>query len=63
MLGLGARQCVQVGRQVEGMPGRADRFGQRFFRQVHGLISHPAIIGDGLRGFDAFRPWRDTLTR
>ena len=32
MLGLGAGQRVQVGGQVEGMPGRADGFGQRFVR-------------------------------
>ena len=31
VLGLGARESVQVGGQVEGMPGRADGFGQRFF--------------------------------
>ena len=46
VLGLGARQRVEVGGQVEGVPGRADRLGQRFFGQVYGLISHPAIIGD-----------------
>ena len=31
VLGLRARQFVQIGGQVEGMPGRADGFGQRFF--------------------------------
>ena len=31
VLGLGARQFVQIGGQVEGMLGRADGFGQRFF--------------------------------
>src|SRR3977135_1632384 len=48
MLGLGAGQPVQVGRQVEGMPGRADRFGQRLIGHLYWLISHPAIIGDAL---------------
>ncbi len=48
MLGLGASQPVQIDRRTERMPSGADRFGQRFFRQVQGLISHPAIIGDGL---------------
>jgi hypothetical protein len=28
------------------MLGRTDGFGQRFFGEVHGLLSHPAIIGD-----------------
>ena len=32
VLGLGAGQLVQIGGQVEGMPGRADGFGQRFVR-------------------------------
>ena len=32
VLGLGAGQFVQVGGQVERMPGRADGFGQRFVR-------------------------------
>jgi hypothetical protein len=31
MLGLRAGQFVQIGGQVEGMLGRADGFGQRFF--------------------------------
>ena len=31
VFGLGARQRVEVGGQVERMPGRADPFGQRFF--------------------------------
>ena len=48
MLGLGAGQCVEVGGQIEGVPGRTDHLGQRFLRQVYGLISHPAIIGDPL---------------
>jgi hypothetical protein len=46
VLGLGAGERVEVGGHVEGMPGRADGFGQRFFRYVNGLLSHPAIIGD-----------------
>ncbi len=45
VLGLGPGQRVEVARQVEGVAGRADRFGQRFVRQI-GLIDHPAIIGD-----------------
>ena len=63
MLGLGAGQCVEIGGQVEGMPGRADGFGQRFVREIYGLISHPAIIGDGLTAV-ARSPImeRDTLT-
>ena len=47
VLGLGAGQRVEVAGQIERMPGRADDLGQRFLRQIYGLISHPAIIGDG----------------
>jgi hypothetical protein len=41
-------------------PSRADRFRQRFFRQIYWLISHPAIIGDGqiaLRGHFSAAAW------
>ena len=42
VLGLGAGQGVQVGGQLEGVPGRADGLGQRFLRQVDGLVTHAA---------------------
>ena len=55
VLGLGAGQRVEVGRRVEGVPGRADRLvsARSAFLAIQRptgcrLISHPAIIADGL---------------
>ncbi|GAB4934527.1 hypothetical protein MAHJHV45_41670 [Mycobacterium avium subsp. hominissuis] len=44
MLGLQARQRVEVAGPGEGLPRGADRLGQRCFRQVHGLITHAATL-------------------
>ncbi len=44
VLGLEARQCVEIAGAREGLPGGADRFGQGFRRQVDGLITHAATL-------------------
>ncbi|WP_419538546.1 hypothetical protein, partial [Mycobacterium colombiense] len=44
MLGLDAREFVEIAGAREGLPGGADRSGQGFRRQVDGLITHAATL-------------------
>ena len=44
VLGLGARQGIEVSGLFEGETGGVDRRGQCCFRQFFTLLSHPEII-------------------